>query len=46
MCVHACVVSLVQLFAMPCTVTQQTPLSIFQAKILEWIAISYSRLSF
>ena len=27
MCVHACAVSLVHLFAMPCTVTQQTPLS-------------------
>ena len=34
----------VWLFATPWTVTQQAPLSmIFQARILEWVAISYSR---
>ena len=41
----ACVLSRVQLFATPWTVVCQAPLSmeISQARILEWVAISYSR---
>ena len=34
-----------QLFATPWTVACQAPLSILQAKIPEWVAISYSRKS-
>ena len=32
-----------QLFATLCTVACQAPLSIVQARILEWVAISFSR---
>ena len=41
----ACVLSRVQLFATPWTVVCQAPLSmdISHARILEWVAISYSR---
>ena len=44
-CVHAQSLGCVQLFATLWTVACQTPLSMknFQARILEWIAISYSR---
>ena len=43
-CVCGCVLSCVQLFAAPWTVACQAPLSIgFPARILEWVAISYSR---
>ena len=44
---HVCVLSHVQLFATPWTVAHQAPLSMgfFQARILEWIGISYSRRS-
>ena len=37
----------VRLFATPWTVARQAPLSIrvFQARILEWVAISFSRVS-
>ena len=40
-------VSIVCLFATLCTVAHQAPLSmgIFQARILEWVAISFSRVS-
>jgi len=40
-----CSVSHVRLCATPCTVAQQAPVSagIFQARILEWVAISSSR---
>ena len=40
-----CVLSRVRLFATPWTVARQAPLSmgILQARILEWVAISYSR---
>ena len=39
------VISHVQLFATPCTVAFQAPLSIgiLQARILEWVAISFSK---
>ena len=42
---HVCMLSHVRLFAALWTVAHQTPLvhEIFQAKILEWVAISYSR---
>ena len=42
------VISHVQLFATPCTVAFQAPLSIgiLQARILEWVAISFSRGSY
>ena len=42
-----CVLSFVQLFATPWTVVHQTPLvrGIFQARILEWVAFSFSRWS-
>ena len=40
--VHICSLSCVQLFVIPWTVTRQSPLSNFQARILQWIAISYS----
>ena len=43
---HTCVLAQLlchrQLFATPWTVAHQSPLSIFQAKILEWVAISSS----
>ena len=45
-CMHACIWSLscVRLFAIPWTVTCQALLhGIFQARILEWAVISYSR---
>ena len=35
--------SRVQLFAVPWTVAHQALLSIFQARILEWVAIPFSR---
>ena len=36
--------SRVQLFATPWTVAYQTPLTeIFQARVLEWVAISFSK---
>ena len=43
-----CMLSHAQLFAHPWTVACQTPLcmGILQARILEWVAISYSRGSF
>ena len=45
--VHVCVQSLscVQLFTAPWTVAHHTPLSMefFQARILEWVAISFSK---
>ena len=42
---HVCVLSRVRLFATLWTAAHQTPLvrDIFQAKILGWVAISYSR---
>ena len=45
MCV--CVLNHVQLFVTPWTVAHQAPLSMgfFQARILEWIGVSYSRRS-
>ena len=49
MCVHykgmCCAVSLsrVQLFATPWTVSCQVPMSILQARILEWVAYPFSR---
>ena len=44
----ACVLSRVRLFATPRTAAHQAPLSvgfrgIFQARVLEWVAISFSR---
>ena len=43
-CVDACTLSCVQLFASPWTIAHQAPLSrIFQARILEWVTISFSR---
>ena len=38
------ILSCVRLFVTPCTVTYQASLSveIFQARILEWVAISYA----
>ena len=40
---HACMLWDVQLFATPWPITGQAPLSgIFQGRILEWVAISYS----
>ena len=41
----ACMLSHVQLFATPWTIACQAPLSVefSQARILEWVAISYSR---
>ena len=44
-CLCCRLVSHVQLCATPCTVAQQAPVSagIFQARILEWVAISSSR---
>ena len=44
-CDHACMLSLVRFFATPWTVSHQPPLvhGIFQARILEWVAISFSR---
>ena len=41
MCVY--VLSHVQLFATPCTVARQAPHVISQARILEWVAIPFSR---
>ena len=45
--VHAQLLSCVQLFVTPWTVARQAPLStrILQARILEWVAISFSRAS-
>ena len=51
--IHACMLGHVQLFATPWTVACEAPLSmggssvygISQARILEWVAISYSRKS-
>ena len=45
MCAHAQLLSCVQLFVTPWTIARQSPLSMgfFQARILEWVAISYSR---
>ena len=49
MCVYSCVcvLSCVQLFLNPWTVAHQAPLSIgiFQARMLEWVSVSYSRVS-
>ena len=43
-CVHAQLLSSVQLFVTPWTVARQTSVcGIFQARILEWVTISYSR---
>ena len=42
-CMHAQSLSCVWLFVCPWTVAHQAPLSTFQARILEWVAISYSR---
>ena len=44
-CPHALLLSCVRLFVTPCTVACQAPLSmgIFQAKILEWVAMPSSR---
>ena len=44
-CVHAQLLGRVQLFVTLWTVAHQAPLSMtfFQARILEWVAISYSR---
>ena len=44
-CVCVCVFSVVFDFVIPRTIAHQAPLvhGIFQARILEWIAISYSR---
>ena len=49
-CVCVCVCELLiraQLFAIPWTVAHQAPLSMrtLQARVLEWVAISFSRLS-
>ena len=45
-CVCVCTLSCVQLFMIPWTILPQAALhGIFQAKILEWVAISYSRRS-
>ena len=45
-CDHACMFSRVQLFATPWTIDLQSPLSmILQARILEWVAMSSSRVS-
>ena len=44
-----CVLSRVQLFVTSCTIYSPPGFSvhgIFQARILEWVAISYSRASF
>ena len=38
-CVGACILSHVRLFATTWTVACQAPLIIFQARILEWVAI-------
>ena len=44
-CVCVCMLSHVQVFATPWTLAHQAPLSMetFQARILEWVVISYSR---
>ena len=43
--VCVCVLSPIQLFASPWTIACQAPLSMgfFQARILEWVAIPFSR---
>ena len=45
LCVHLYALSLVWLFAIPWTVAHHAPLSIrfFQARILEWVTIPFSR---
>ena len=42
-CTRAQLNSRVRLFATLWTVAHQAPLSIFQARVLEWVAISFSR---
>ena len=41
MCVHACAVSLVHLLAMPCTVIQQTPLSMEFSRRKYWSGLLF-----